>query len=208
MDFIAAVKCLQGKPSQTPKGVNENARNRWDDFTVAHVLNTPQIHWSGLLLPWHRHFVWTLEQTLRNECGYSGYMPYWDWSKYLDGPWAKDPMFDGSETSLGGNGTGPNHCIEDGPLVDFVVNIPPPDNTSSIQPNPRCIKRNFEAGLMQAYMTYPAIIDLVTNSSGKLIALLSCVLQSVLSRYHNRHHRVSRKDGITQRIPSYSTLCK
>jgi tyrosinase len=40
---------------------------------------------------------------LRNECGYKGYQPYYNWSW-----WAKDPksspFFDGSATSMSGDG--------------------------------------------------------------------------------------------------------
>ncbi|SMQ50444.1 unnamed protein product [Zymoseptoria tritici ST99CH_1A5] len=163
LDFISAIKCMQTLPSQMEPDFYPDAKNRWDDFTVAHLLNTPDIHWSGLLLPWHRHFTWVVETALREECNYPGYMPYWDYSKYLDRPFEQNPLFDGSETSIGGNGTGPNYCIEDGPFVDFQVNIPPPDDTASIQPNPRCIKRNVVADAAGKYLTYSNVSDLLTN---------------------------------------------
>jgi tyrosinase len=158
---------MQDRPSQLDPGFFPDAKNRWDDFTVAHFLNTPDIHWSGLLLPWHRHFNWIVEKGLREECGYGGYLPYWDYSKYLDQPFNKNPLFDGSETSVGGNGTGPNQCIEDGPLVDFVVNIPPPDETASIQPNPRCIKRNMKWDAFEQNIQYTNILDLLTKHDGQ-----------------------------------------
>jgi tyrosinase len=47
--------------------------------------------------------VWAYEKALQNECGYKGTQPYWDY-----GRWEADiynaPLFDGSDTSVGGNG--------------------------------------------------------------------------------------------------------
>ena len=40
-----------------------------------HVNYTLNVHLSGLFLPWHRHFLWLWEKALRDECGYSGYLP-------------------------------------------------------------------------------------------------------------------------------------
>jgi tyrosinase len=176
---------MQTKPSQLAPGFYPDAKNRWDDFTVAHLLNTPNIHWSGLLLPWHRHFTWILEKALREECGYGGYIPYWDYSKYLDQPFDENPLFDGSETSVGGNGTGPNNCIEDGPFVDFQVNIPPPGATASIQPNQRCIKRKVQAtGGPYTYLTYSNVSDLLYNHDGEFIGVSHVVSANMVpNRY-------------------------
>jgi tyrosinase len=87
-----------------------------------HINYTLSIHESGIFLAWHRQFVYLWETALREECGYKGYQPYlpknfsaalkskligdpryWDWPL-----WAADlaasPLFDGSETSLSGDG--------------------------------------------------------------------------------------------------------
>lgn len=45
-----------------------------------------------------------MEQTLRNECNYTGSIPYWDWAKTAEEGFANSEMFDGSATSLSGNG--------------------------------------------------------------------------------------------------------
>lgn len=70
---------------------------------AAHINQTLRIHYSGSFLSWHRYYVWIYEKPLREECGYTGYQPYREWSKYIAAP-QDNPMFDGSSTSLSGNG--------------------------------------------------------------------------------------------------------
>lgn len=119
------------------------------------------------MLPWHRHYLSTLETTLRTECSYTGSLPYWDYSKYLDRPVQQNPLFDGSMTSLGGNGDpSQNDCVTDGPFANFIVNMPPPDPFSSTrQRNPRCIKRHFVPGLMEQYASYDRILQIIQGSN-------------------------------------------
>lgn len=42
-----------------------------------------QIHFTGHFFPWHRSFVHRFERALREECGFTGTQPYWDWTKGL-----------------------------------------------------------------------------------------------------------------------------
>lgn len=72
--YISAVHCLHEKPSKTDPAISSGARNRFDDFAVAHILNMYDVHFSPNLLFWHRHFLWEFEQALKNECGYEGGM--------------------------------------------------------------------------------------------------------------------------------------
>ncbi|KAK7961932.1 uncharacterized protein PG986_002757 [Apiospora aurea] len=44
-----------------------------------------------------------IRRALREECGYKGYQPYWNWFKDTE-DLSKSPVFDGSPTSLGGDG--------------------------------------------------------------------------------------------------------
>ncbi|SMR60350.1 unnamed protein product [Zymoseptoria tritici ST99CH_1E4] len=155
LDFIAAVKCLQSKPSQTPQNVDRRAKNRWDDFTVAHVLNTNQIHWSGLMFPWHRNFLHKLEQEMRDVCGYPGYLP---WHNYMNNQdnLENNPLFDGTDTSIGGNG-GSNGCITNGPFKDYKINIP--ENATPGQ----CISRAMDSSFLQQDLNPDALLDLQTK---------------------------------------------
>jgi len=102
-EYIAAVNCLSKKPAKTPAGLAAGAKNRYDDFVVTHINQTLSIHGTGNFLTWHRYFTWAYEQTLRKECGYKGYQPYYSWPKWASNP-LKSPAFDGSATSMSGNG--------------------------------------------------------------------------------------------------------
>src|SRR5689334_13157574 len=86
-NYIDAVLCIQSKPSKGNNGLNTNQttagiKTRWDDFVAVHINQTFTIHGTASFLAWHRYFTWTFEQALRNECGYQGYQPYWNWGKY------------------------------------------------------------------------------------------------------------------------------
>lgn len=58
---------------------------------------------QGNFLTWHRYFTWSYEQALRDECSYTGPLPYWNWFAN-GGDIMKSAVFDGSDTSMGGNG--------------------------------------------------------------------------------------------------------
>ncbi|PBP21500.1 hypothetical protein BUE80_DR007716 [Diplocarpon rosae] len=120
---------------------------------------TLTIHYTGNFLAWHRYFVWAYETALRDECGYDGYQPYWNWGRYASDP-LNSPLFDGSDTSLSGDGVYYNHtgivlpggvpprnvippakgggCITTGPFKDMVVSLGPVmSSISGVPPNPQ-----------------------------------------------------------------------
>lgn len=113
LDYINAIKCLQQKPAKTPASVAAGAKSRYDDFVVTHIQQTLTIHYSGIFMPWHRWFIYQYETALRNECGYTGYLPYWDWPRYASAP-QNSPLFNGDAYSLGGNG---EYIPHDGPVI-------------------------------------------------------------------------------------------
>jgi len=113
-----------------------------------------------VFLPWHRYTVWTYENALRDECGYKGAHPYWDYS--LDMPdhgssFDKSPIFD-PVYGFGGNGidgTGPapvpglprnstdtSSCIFDGRFAKYMRPVGPGYNQTEWEPH--CIKRNLQ----------------------------------------------------------------
>ncbi|KAI1207613.1 Di-copper centre-containing protein [Annulohypoxylon truncatum] len=150
VDYIRAVHCLAAKPPLMDMRLAPGAVNRLDDFTYIHINQTNFIHQSGYLLPWHRLFLWQIEKALREECGYKGYLPYWDVPRFSEDQ-TKSKVFDGSMTSFGGNGAfvphGPRRvilpglavrnftlpkpagtgggCITDGPFQNFTISMGP-----------------------------------------------------------------------------------
>lgn len=101
-DYIRAVKCLWELPPRGPPEFSA-AQNHFDDFVAIHINLTDFIHGTGNFLTWHRYLIHIWEENLRNDCGYKGTLPYWNWFKYQDNLSAS-PVFDGSETSMGGDG--------------------------------------------------------------------------------------------------------
>ncbi|TEA18662.1 Tyrosinase-like protein orsC [Colletotrichum sidae] len=104
LEYIKAVQCLQSKPARTPGSEAPGARTRFDDFVATHINQTLVIHYTGNFLSWHRYFTWLYEEALRTECGFKGTQPYWDWTKTAATGMESSPIFDGSDTSMSGNG--------------------------------------------------------------------------------------------------------
>lgn len=123
LDYLKSVKCLITKRphldayDRTIPGI----KSRTDEFTYAHLNQTNFMHVSGLFLPWHRQFMWAYEEALRNECGYKGAVPYWDWAEFSDDQ-SKSPIFDGSETSFGSNGEAIPHGVQSGVIPGILLN--------------------------------------------------------------------------------------
>ncbi|CZR62661.1 related to monophenol monooxygenase (tyrosinase) [Phialocephala subalpina] len=145
--YTNAVLCLQSKSALTPTSLIPGVRSRYDDFVGTHINQTLNIHYTGTFLAWHRYFTWNYEQALRNECGYTGTQPYWNWGLSSSNTTAS-PIFDGSATSMSGNGEyiagrGPltlslgtypdiylpagtgGGCVSSGPFRNMTVNLGP-----------------------------------------------------------------------------------
>ncbi|KAK3396232.1 hypothetical protein B0T20DRAFT_462703 [Sordaria brevicollis] len=171
LDYINAVYCMQRKPARSPREQIPGARTRYDDFVGAHIQETLNIHIGGRFLGFHRYYIWLFEKALREECGYRGYLPYWDWTISWEDP-RKSTVFDGSPFSLGGNGAsiphGPLHwralglpdiylppatgggCVDSGPFQasTWTINLGPVSNlpagpNDGLGYNPRCLQRDL-----------------------------------------------------------------
>jgi len=186
--YTAAVLCLMDSPSQLPTGKFPGAHNRYEDFVVVHMQQTLTIHNTGSFLSWHRYFIWAYEQALQNECGYEGNQPYWDWGRWAIGV-ETSPIFDGSDTSMSGNGekishnateTGPAQngggCVLSGPFKNMTVHLgpvtpisnpaPPPNPRSDgFGDNPRCLRRDLGDYLTSKFATTSIITSLITNKT-------------------------------------------
>lgn len=118
-NFIDAVKCLM---NSEPSGDFTGSTNRFEDLAAVHQMYTPNVHGNAKFLVWHRYFLWTFEQLLRDECGMTGPLPWFDETRYA-GQFAKSSLF--SSDWLGGialNGG----CVTDGVSLIFFFFLYPP----------------------------------------------------------------------------------
>ncbi|KAH8808754.1 hypothetical protein F5884DRAFT_381033 [Xylogone sp. PMI_703] len=191
--YTNAVLCLMKKPSKSDPTLVPGARSRYDDFVATHINQTLTIHGTANFLSWHRYFVYTYETALREECGYKGYQPYWNWGKYALDP-LHSPVFDGSATSMSGNGAYEPHnctnalptglncippgqgggCVTSGPFKDMVVNLGPVSPTlaepevvsqgMNLTYNPRCLKRDISVWVSSQWTTDQNSTDLIVQN--------------------------------------------
>lgn len=84
------------------------------DFAVIHINQTLFMHLDGFFNTWHRMFVHLFEQELKTQCGYTGTHPYWNWVETQEMGLTNSKMFDGSATSMSGDGA---YNTTAGPLV-------------------------------------------------------------------------------------------
>ncbi|EKD12593.1 putative tyrosinase central domain protein [Drepanopeziza brunnea f. sp. 'multigermtubi' MB_m1] len=177
LSYIAAIKCMQNSSAITPVSAVPGVRSRFDDFAALHINQTTTIHWTSVFYAWHRQYTWLYEKALREECGYTGYQPYWDWSS--TSTHAAHPLFDGSETSISGNGKAVAHssyvliptptvinstatsgtgggCLTSGPFANFTINLGPfgAPVQDGFAYNPRCLTRDFRDGVLPASLSY------------------------------------------------------
>ncbi|KAK1225111.1 hypothetical protein PQX77_011981 [Marasmius sp. AFHP31] len=84
------------------------------------------------------------EKLLRNECGYTGPYPYWDWTIDADAnSVSTSPVWD-PVTGFGGNGDDADKCVKDGPYSDITLTI----GTTNMFVNknePHCLTRDWTA---------------------------------------------------------------
>nr|GAT58376.1 di-copper centre-containing protein [Mycena chlorophos] len=143
-NWINAVTCLAKKPHRPSLAptvpiaeslippINPNS-SAYDDWAYVHM-----IRFTGLFFPWHRWLLSAFETDLKENCGFQGTQPYWDWS--LDAKnVAKSPLFTNfdKETGLGGWGD---------PANDYAVHTGAFSNTSGFKfayPSPHTLRRNL-----------------------------------------------------------------
>ena len=193
-EYIAAVKCLQSAPSKSSSKEIPGARSRFDDFVAVHIQQTDSIHNTANFLSWHRYFVFTYEKALREECGYTGYHPYWNWDRYAKDP-ANSPLFNGNASSLSGNSVN-GGCVSTGPFANFQVNLGP---GKSLKYNPRCMTRAISksyASTATADKTY----SLITGSG--IISSFQNTLQAVPGVHSGGHFTIGgTPGGVSYTVP-------
>ncbi|MCJ1387631.1 hypothetical protein MMC18_000474 [Xylographa bjoerkii] len=196
--FTDAVLCLMEKPSISPKSEVPGARSRYDDFVATHINQTLTIHGTANFLFWHRYYVYTFEKALRNECGYDGYVPYWNWGKSAFDP-INSPYFDGTAGSMSGNGVYEKHnatnalptglnpvppgpgggCVTTGPFKNISINLGPvaptlaepevvPGPNMGLGYNPRCMKRDISPWVSSQWNTDADTFNLIQNNGSNI----------------------------------------
>ncbi|KAK6068385.1 hypothetical protein SCUP234_11186 [Seiridium cupressi] len=132
--FVAAFQCLIKAPAS---GNFPPAANRYEDLVRVHQMMTDTIHGNNIFLYWHRYYVWTLEQIMREECGFDRAFPWWD--ETLDaGAFAASSIFTADFFGSLPAATADNQgtCITDGGFANTVCHIGP--GTSSTD---HCLSR-------------------------------------------------------------------
>ncbi|KAJ4292570.1 hypothetical protein N0V90_009233 [Kalmusia sp. IMI 367209] len=195
LEYIRAVNCIRKQPSQLPAGKYPGAKSRYDDFIVVHMNMTPSVHSTANFMHWHRYYIWAYETALKTECNFKGSQPYWNWGKYSDLP--KSPIFNGDETSLGGNGDYVPHsgnlmgrpfaagqgggCVTKGPMGNLTISLGPVMGTMdpklNIKANPsrdgfgdntRCLRRDVNNNLVTTSLTPTELASHITSNSAIL----------------------------------------
>ncbi|KEY72418.1 hypothetical protein S7711_01086 [Stachybotrys chartarum IBT 7711] len=195
-DYIRAVNCMFDAPARTDPSL-AGTRVRYDDFAAQHINQTLSVHVTGNFLTWHRHYIWSYEQALRNECGYKGYLPYWNWFSYQD-DLRTSPVFDGSDTSVGSDGLFVQHngstgtaglhipsglgggCIATGPFSNLTANLGPVQpqqdglvgvgRDNKLVYNPHCITRDLSSWLASRIYTREAFLNATVRGTARDIA--------------------------------------
>ncbi|KAF3052336.1 hypothetical protein E8E11_009894 [Didymella keratinophila] len=132
-NFVDSLKCLMAKP---PSGQFSASKSRYEDFTALHQTLTPRVHSNSKFLLWHRYLLWTWEQELRDTCGLTGTLPWFDETKYA-GKFGQSSIF--SSQWFGGIGLG-GACVTDGQFANLAINVGPGSGNQ-----PHCLARNGDA---------------------------------------------------------------
>ncbi|KAH6723859.1 hypothetical protein BKA61DRAFT_626744 [Leptodontidium sp. MPI-SDFR-AT-0119] len=162
--YIDAVLCLT--KTDAISGISGTV-NRYDDFHAVHNNQTPNIHWVGHFILWHRYITAAYEAALRDE--------YWDWARDADTTSSSSTAIFETDifsptAGFGGNGpyiaeTTPEQnpfgitgrtgggCVPDGPFAypAFQVNYPGPA---------KCLTRDFIPTIMNTFAA-KANVDVV-----------------------------------------------
>ncbi|KAL1597169.1 hypothetical protein SLS60_008751 [Paraconiothyrium brasiliense] len=134
-NFVNGIKCLLGKAS---KGSYPGSKNRYEDFVQVHQTVTDNVHNNRKFIVWHRAFLWAFEQVLRDECGFTDTIPWFDETKYA-GRFSQSSIF--SDKWLGAINLGGN-CVTNGQFANLALNVGP----STAQFNQyHCLARNGNA---------------------------------------------------------------
>ncbi|KAI1363315.1 hypothetical protein F5Y08DRAFT_340829 [Xylaria arbuscula] len=138
--FTSAIQCLIKKPAS---GKVSYSKNRYEDLVRIHQAYAPNIHSRSTsaqthkFLLWHRYYLWAFEQVLREDCGFTAPMPWWDEKKWA-GRYAQSTLFTPEYFgTLPGATNGRGTCIYNGAFGGLQSNLGPGSTVN----NPHCVQR-------------------------------------------------------------------
>ncbi|KAI0143840.1 amino acid transporter [Xylariaceae sp. FL1272] len=136
--YINADLCLINSPAKA--GI-PGAVTRWDDLQWPHVVQTATVHGVGAFLPFHRYYLTVHERLIKDECGYTGRMPYWD-ELHDIGKMTASELWE--DEYFGGNGAGPDSCVESGPFNNLTLRWV---QDGSVEEH--CLSRQFDGSYLE-----------------------------------------------------------
>ncbi|KAJ3158144.1 hypothetical protein HDU86_003096 [Geranomyces michiganensis] len=152
--FIDALKCLRN-PQRSPSfNPSTGSRTIYDDLVWVHQQNNPNIHNLAAFLPWHRGMLSLLEFWLGSNCGWTGGVPYWDWTLDSQAPQNSVVL---SSRWFGGNGNPQlQNCVSNGQFTDVRTVFTNPGTSN-------CIHRFFNVNNRPA--AGPTLINSVAQQA-------------------------------------------
>ncbi|KAJ3949164.1 uncharacterized protein N0V96_000279 [Colletotrichum fioriniae] len=140
--YISATLCLMD-PAQAPaKTGYAGSTTRWEELQAAHVSQAQFVHSVGAFFPWHRWYMTVQEKLLRDDCGYTGPMPYWDeQAEQAVLPLENASILNASATAgFGSASLDVNGCVVDGPYTNVRLTL----DTELNRVDPVCLSRDFK----------------------------------------------------------------
>ncbi|XPT01422.1 Tyrosinase [Ascochyta lentis] len=169
-NWVDSLKCLMGKPAS---GQFAASKSRYEDFVALHQVLTPRIHNNAKFLLWHRYYLWTFEQVLRDDCGFTAPLPWFDETKYA-GKFSQSSIF--SSKWLGGVAIG-GKCVTDGQFANLAINVGPGTGNQ-----PHCLARNGDSA--KTINTGQSMVD-ACNSRSTFADMAGCAEGGAHAWGHN-----------------------
>jgi tyrosinase len=176
--------------SNGPSGQFGNSHSRYEDFIALHQTLTPNVHMNAKFVYWHRQFLWTFEQVLRDECGFDRELPWFDETRY-SGRFAQSSLLSSQWFGTANEG---GNCVDNGVSISILLfflsttnllqqfanlalNIGPgTDNTY------HCLSRNLDEGA--SANTNQQVVD-GCNAQSDFAQMASCSELSAHAWGHN-----------------------
>ena len=76
--YLEALKCLRRLPPQAVR--DDQVTTLVEELANLHAKVSDRIQFTQEFLPYHRAFLAIHDKALKDRCGYTGPMPYWDWA--------------------------------------------------------------------------------------------------------------------------------